>query len=317
MNFRAMSLLSRWIEQARTVPEYASRNQVTIDAWLELMLEHLFPKWDARGYFIRIEGRGGVYRGLDYPGNGWDRTLPHEKSAIAVDGLVRLHRVSGSDAAMARALELGAFFKSCLSLVDGHYEWMSWVPSGAWDVRSDGESWVVPWVAPDPNAPWYVASTKIAVTLHQHGLLFGDEDIARFVKTQREMCWNGDPDNPVYRNVKGETGKFVKGKFLSYELSVYDPTLSRLAFQGVNEAQQLGSSPKSWKGGVMAGDYLEQKLLRKPVVARNGQPENETGRKFLARTGNAQLYDALGLDVVDPGFVFPSSPADLPKIGKN
>jgi hypothetical protein len=309
MNFRAISLLAGWVELARGNKDYAAANAETIAAWVELMEKHLFPKWDARGHFVEIPGRGGVYRGLDYPIPTLG-TLSFEKLSIMVDALLRLHRVTGNDAYLRRALQVGAWFKSNLVLKDGHYEWMSWVPSGKWDIHPDKpDAWRVGWIAPDPNGPWYVASLSIALGLYQHGLLFTEADLQRFVKTQKTMCWNGDMEQPEYRTVAGTTGQYVKGRFLSHQVSHYDPVLRKLAFDGPHEAEQLAGSASPWAGGANAQDYVREKFLMAPRIAKHPRPYAAVGERFLADQGNRAFYDGLFLEVEPPGAAAPRSPS--------
>lgn len=311
MNFRAMSLLARWVELAGSNQEYAAANSDTIKAHVDLMENHLFPKWDARGHFTRVAGRGGVYHGLDFPIKN-QSTLSHEKLSIAVDGLLKLHRVTGNDTHLKRALELGAWFKSNLSLKDGHYEWMSWVPAGQWDVDPTKEdAWSVGWIAPDPNGPWYVASLSIALNLYQHGLLFTDLDLERFLVTQKTMCWNGDMESPEYRTVAGATSKWVKGRFLSYQLSHYDPILQKLAFAGPHEAAVLANAGNSWQGGANAQDYVREKYLMRSVISEKRQPYAAIGEEFLASRENKAFYDALFFEVKAPGAAAPLTPSQM------
>lgn len=311
MNFRAISLLAGWVELARRDKDYAAKNTETIKAYLELMEKHLFPKWDARRHFAEIPGRGGVYYGLDYP-IPTKVTLSHEKLSIMVDGLLKLHHVTGNGAYLRRALQVGAWYKSCLSLKDDHYEWMSWVPAGKWDVDpSKEDAWRVGWIAPDPNGPWYVTSLSIAMNLYQHGLLFDDTDLARFVKTQKTMCWNGDMEKPEYRTVAGATSKWVKGRFLSHQLANYDTTLRKLAFDGPHEAETLKDADNSWKGGANAQDYVREKFLVGPQVAKGQEPYAAVGEKFLADKGNKEFYDGLFFEVKAPGAVVPLKPSEM------
>ena len=300
MSFRAIGILSRWIELARVSPPYADQNQETIKTYLDLMESQLYPKWDKRGYFAETgEGRG-VYRGLDFPSDGF-LTLSHEKTSLAVDGLLALHRVTGNDSYLKRALQLGARFKDCLALVDGHYEWLSWCPAGSWDVApGDADAWKVGWMAPDPRGDWYAAGVSIATSLYRHGLLFTDEDIGRFVRTQKEMCWNGDLENPVYRTVSGQANKFTSGRFLSYQLAQYDKTLARLAFSGPHEEEAARDASSSWSGGANAQDYVREKFVVAPGSHETPRPYAEFGRRFLAGPVNRAFHEQLCRKRVTP-----------------
>lgn len=308
-SFRAMAVLSKWVELASANKEYAQKNSATIAAYLDLMETHLFPKWDKRGFYVELEKGRGIYRGLDFPAPT-GITLSHEKLSIMVDGLLGLYRATGKDIYLQRALRLGAYFKSCLSVKDGHYEWMSWCPAGKWDVSADKpDAWRVSWVAPDPNAEWYVASLSMALNLYQLGLLFNDADLARFVRTQKEMCWNGNTEAPEYRNVAGQINKYVKGRFLSQQLAHYDPVLTKLAFQGPHEAEVQKNTASDWKGGANAQAYVQEKYLMHSRVSANPQPYKQLGEKFLSNPVNKAFYDRLFFEVQEPGAVTPLKPS--------
>lgn len=292
-SFRAIGLLSHWVELARNNTTYAEINQTTIDSMIELMTEHLYPKWDARGFYTQIEGHGGVYHGLDYPSR-YDVTLSHEKHAIAVDALLKLHRITGNDTYLKRALEIGTWFKYNLTLVDDHYEWMSWTPAGPWDQSpSEPDKWKVEWIGPDPNAEWYIASLSIALNLYQHGLLFNGQDLERFIVTQKTQCWNGDLEHPEYRTVTGAKNKWVKGNFLSYQLAHYDPVLSQLAFHGPHEIDALNNISNAWKGGANAQHYVREKQIMHPIIKKNPQPYRHIRNLFLSKPENQAFYRAL------------------------
>ncbi len=309
MNFRAMAILSRWVELAETNPEYAKKNAQVLKASRDLMENHLFPKWDSRGFFQELPAGRGIYRGLEFPVPP-GVTLSHEKMAIVLEGLLGLHRATGKDVYLRRALQLGAFFKACLSVKDGHYEWMSWCPAGKWDVSPDKpDGWKVNWIAPDPNGEWYVSSLSMALHLYQHGLLFSDGDIARFVRTQKEMCWNGNRESPEYRNVAGVKNEHVKGRFLSLQLAHYDPVLKELAFSGPHEAEVQKNSASAWKGGANAQAYVSEKYLRQASIEADPRPDRKIGEAFLKDPANRAFYDQLFFDVKEPGAVTPLVPS--------
>ena len=318
MNFRAIGILSRWVELARHNPDYAKSNKEIATQYLELMEKQLFPKWDPRGFFIDLKTEGAIYRGLDYPlcnpkAPGF--TLSHEKCSIVVNGLLNLYRVTNNSLYMRRAIQLGTRFKHCLSLKDGHYEWMSWEPGGIWDVSpTKPDAWIIPWIAPDPKAEWYAAALSIAINLYQYSVVFDDEDMARFIVTQKKRCWNGDFAAPQYRTVGGvshEENKFVEGRFLSYPLALYDADLTRLAFDGPHEAEVLEQSISPWKGGTALAPYVRSKYLVLPHIADEKQPFANFGKAFLADSENRAFYEQLRFKVVEPGRITPLKPSQM------
>lgn len=309
MTFRGIHAMARWVALAKSNPDYAATNENTIKEYLDLCENDLFPKWDARGYWTQLPHAGGVYHGLDYPA-ARGVSLSFEKLSIMVNGLLALYDATEKPVYLKRALQIGAWYKSNLILKDGHYEWMSWVPAGPWDINPDDPSkWKVGWMGPDPNAAWYVTSLSIALNLYQRGLLFDERDIERFVETQKVMCWNGDLENPEFRNVVGVKNKWVKGQFFSYQLAPYDDTLTEFAFQGYMADQAFENKDSGWKGGVLANEYIIQKYLVGTQVNNNGQPLGVVGQQFLANDGNRAFHDRLKAFAVPTDAEPPRSPA--------
>ena len=314
MNFTAIGILSRWVELARRQPDYAKANAAVIDRYLSLMEDHLFPKWDKRGLFLDLGTKGGSYRGTNYPLNNKDNpgtTLAFEKSSIMVNGLLNLHRATGKAIYLRRAIQLGTLFKHCLSLTDGHYEWMSREPVGAWDAKPGVDAWIS-WIAPDPIGGWYEAAVSIAINLYQYGLVFDDQDLARFLVTQKTRCWNGDMNAPVYRTVAGFfESKHAHERFLSMVLAVYDPELSKLAFAGPHEAEHLAQSTNDWHGLVGVSGYVRAKYLLRPLMADGPRPFARVGEAFLADPENRAFCEKLRFSVTAPGHVTPLKPSEM------
>ena len=316
MNFSAIAILSRWVELARRQPDYAKANTAVIDRYLTLIEDQLYPKWDKRGFFLDLGAEGGSYGGLDYPLNNKDNPggpLSHEKSSIMVDALLKLHRVTGKAVYLRRAVQLGTRFKHCLSLKDGHYEWMSWEP-GACDAKPGEDAWRIGWIAPDPKGGWYEAAVSIAMNLYQYGLVFDDTDLARFLVTQKTRCWNGDMNAPIYRTVAGVShadSKWVEGRFLSLTLALYDPELSKLAFAGPHEAEHLAQSTNDWHGLVGVSGYVRAKYLLRPLMAAGPRPFARLGESFLADPENRAFCEKLRFSVIAPGHITPLKPSEM------
>ena len=301
MTFRGISAMAQWIELARRNADYATQNQATINTYLTLMEEHLFPKWDTRGFFIDFGERGGLYRGLDFPIKH-QGSLSFEKLSIMLDGSLRLYHITKKPKYLKRALQIGAWFKRHLHLDNEHYQWMSWVPAGKWDIK-EGNKWLPGWIGADPNGAWYIAGVEMAVKLYQHGLLFNDQDLQRFLKTQTEQCWNGDMEKPIYRNVAAVSpadSKWIKGRFLSLALARYDETLHKLAFAGPHEAQQHQKASNGWQGGTNAQAYVTHKYLS-TFSSENPQPFKTLGEQFLKDPANKIFYDTLFFEVTGKG----------------
>lgn len=63
------------------------------------------------------------------------------------------------------------------------------------------------WVGPEPKGQWFAATIGSVVLLYHHGIVFDKTDVERFRKTQMEVAWNGDGENPKYAMVNGTAVK--------------------------------------------------------------------------------------------------------------
>lgn len=282
--------------------------------YLDLIENHLVRKHDARGDYVDLGGAGAIYRTppVGLKPTSARLTLPHNKHSIIIRGLLALYRVTGKDEYMQKAIKLGTRFKHCLTLKDGHYEWNYWDPAGPWDISPQDPARWKHWIGPEHRGGYYSSSLSQAVLLYQHALVFGKEDIERFVRTQLEMCWNRDFDHPQWSRVDGtRPPEYTQGEYISSALAPFSDKVAEYLFTGARQEERIRNSGESWQGGPVTNGWLRAKLIDYPAARRARQPHLDLGKRFLASPGNQTFAASLGFEVRPPGYAAPLSPAAM------
>jgi len=281
--------------------------------YLDLIENHLVKKHDVRGDYVDMGEKGAIYR---MPPSGLRAdtqrlTLPHNKHSIIVRGLLALYRVTGKDEYMRKATKIGSRFKRCLTLKDGHYEWNYWDPAGEWDISTETPNKWKHWIGPEHRGGYYSSSLAQAVALYQHGLVFGETDIGRFVRTQLDMCWNGDLVNPQSARVDGtRPPKYTQGEYIASSLASFNEKVAEYLFDGGRQEHHLKRAGDSWQGGPVINGWLREKLIDYPAAKGGKQVNLGLGKQFLAEPDSSALVKALAFEVVAPGYQSPATPAE-------
>ena len=310
--FRAVSVLAHFIEIV-DAEEPLKKQYATLRAELiDLMQNHLVKKWDVRGRWVDLGPAGGVYRwNAAYLPRKAGISLPWEKLSIMVDGLLRLYRVTGNDEYMKKAIKIGTRHKRCMQMTGGRYVWYNWVPAGKWDVHpGDPNKWKS-WIGRSPIGSWYDAEVGIAVALYHHGVVFNRTDIERILKTQMNVCWNGDLQNPQYLNVEGKPSNRKGQQFACAALAPFDEKLRTLVYAGASQQQRFDKCDNGWHGGVIAMGYLQGKYLDLPRAAGGKPMYAEVAARFLATETNRAFVKEHAFDVTEPGFQMPMTPQQM------
>ncbi|MCZ7648188.1 MAG: hypothetical protein M5U26_23505 [Planctomycetota bacterium] len=279
-SFKAVRVLCGFIEAIDADPSLKEKFAKERAAYLDLMENHLVKKWDTRGNYVDLGAGGAIYRtnGSLKPTKA-HLTQPHNKHHIICSGLLALHRVTGNDEYLKKAVKLGVRFKRCMTLKDGHYEWNYWDPAGAWDVDpTDAAKWKH-WIGVEHKGGYYASSLSQAVELYQHGLVFDKADMERFVKTQTEKAWNGDPESPKWARCDGTTSdKYQQGEYMCAALAPLDERIAAFCYGGARQEARVKSAPHGWQGSVVAAGYLEGKLLELPEAQGASKPMARSAR---------------------------------------
>jgi hypothetical protein len=150
------------------------------------------------------------------------------------------------------------------------------------------------------------------VALYHHGLVFDRADIGRFLKTQMEMCWNGDPANPKWARVDGSTSdKYMVGSYVCPALAPFSDKLAGFIYAGPGQQERIDKAAHSWGGGVLAMGWITGKHVDLPA-AKGGQPMYpQAGVRFLVKQENRDLLKSLQFAVAGAGYTPPRTPSAM------
>ena len=219
---------------------------------------------------------------------------------------MKLHGVTGNDEYLVKAAKLGARYKRSLSVAEDRYLWNYWDPTGAWDIRMDDHRAWKHWIGAEHRGGYYSLSLSQVVYLYEHGLIFDEEDIARFLRTQLRVCWDGDIANPTWRRVDGEE---MDQSYLCSSLAAYDDSVYEMAFGAAATAARTAQREHGWQGGVVAGGWLEMKYVTVPRWSQPGPSDAASTEAFRASDRGRQTLAELAYTVAGDGYVAPAAPA--------
>jgi hypothetical protein len=290
----------------------AQRHAKAVRRYMLIAGDHLVKKWDARGRYKDLGDGGAVYiTHADLKPVKASLTQPHNKHSKIIKALLSLYAATHEDEYLVKAIKLGTRFKRCLTLVEDRYTWNYWDPAGSWDINPDEPGTWKHWIGSEHRGGYYSSSASQAVVLYEYGLVFDRADIDRLVKTQVDVCWNGDFDDPIWTRVDGREANAV---YLCSYLAPFEDTVYQMAYGPPAQAARLAGKDHSWQGGPVASDWLEFKYLRYPGW-ESGQPsEAETVAPFLAKAESKALVARLSFEVKAPSYEAPMTPAEMSDI---
>ncbi|MFT5375821.1 MAG: hypothetical protein ACI906_002648 [Candidatus Latescibacterota bacterium] len=179
--------------------------------YVQLAQRELIEKWDQRGTW-HDDGPQGSYRAWDHylaPNDlsTWHHStdpkaglsLPFNKQMDMGIAALRLYRITGQERYRQRAERVFRLFKSRLRLFDGGYVWNYWEPLGPWDIDRK-ERRIRHWVNVHPTRNYQAREVAFVAEAYHTGLVFTRTDIERIIHTNLENMWNGDGDQPRWRN---------------------------------------------------------------------------------------------------------------------
>ncbi len=271
--------------------------------------DHLVKKWDARGRYKDLgDGRAVYITHADLKPVKASLTQPHNKHSKIIKALLSLYAASGKDEYLEKAVKLGTRFKRCLTLVEDRYTWNYWDPAGSWDVNPDEPGTWKHWIGSEHRGGYYSSSASQAVVLYEYELVFNQVDIDRFVRTQVDVCWNGDFDNPIWARVDGRD---ANAAYLCSSLAPFEDSVYQMAYGPPAQAARLAGKDHSWQGGPVASDWLQFKHVAYPRWQSGKPAETDTIAPFLAKAENKALVETLSFDVTAPSYRAPMTPAEM------
>ena len=309
VGFEISGLMAEFARIVQGDDQLAARHGESVKRYLSLAEDHLIKKWHVRGCYRDLGTRGAVYTTHpDLKPTKGSLTQPHNKHAKIAAALVDLYAATGNDEYLVKAVKLGTRFKHCLTRIDDRYRWNYWDPAGPWDVNPDDSAKWKHWIGAEHRHGYYSLSVSQAVLLYEHGLVFDRADIDRFLKTQTDVCWNGDLENPKWARVDGRA---ADSRYLCTWLAPFDERIHELAFGTAAQQDRLQRKDHSWQGGVTACGWLEMKHVVCPKWSAGTPAETAAVENFLANASNQALLKKLSFEVDAPGYEAPMTPSQM------
>ncbi|MFC1717488.1 hypothetical protein ACFL6S_27755 [Candidatus Poribacteria bacterium] len=311
-SFEVSGLMADFVQVVQNNEALKERYSETAQRYLALVEDHLIKKWDARGRYKDLGEAGAVYiTHADLKPVKASLTQPHNKHSKIIQALLSVYAATGKDEYLVKAIKLGTRFKRCLTLADGRYQWNYWDPAGEWDIDPENPSRWKHWIGAEHRSGYYSSSLSQAVVLYENELIFSRTDIDRFVKTQTEVCWNGDLDNPKWARVDGKPSE---SSYLCSWLAPFDESVYKMAYGESAQRRRLEAKDHSWQGGPVASGYLEFKHLIYPRWKSEEPSENAATQFLSSYQENREWLMRLAFQVEEPGYKAPMSPAQMKAI---
>ena len=182
--------------------------------------KHLLEKWDARGTW-REDGPYGAYVAWDQymePGDigQWKPfpaiknstlSLPFNKQFDMGIAALRIYRITGEAPYREKVERIFRTMKARIQSFDDHYVWNYWEPLGAWDIDPETDA-MRHWVNVHPYRNYQAGEIHNIVEAYHSGIVFDRRDIEMMLNTNLKVMWNGDRDNPKWRN-SNERGEWA------------------------------------------------------------------------------------------------------------
>ncbi len=220
------------------------------------LAERTFDKWDDRGCWRQVKA-GGLWVvplfGIDRQTGRWTagyerRTVegfskPANKQNLIALWLLAMHAATKKARYRQRAELWWRLMKSRMRLRDDgrYFVWNYWDPAGPWDYKPDGSP--KHWIGVHPNGGYYAIDVEGMATAYEHSLVFGKEDLARLIATNRDFMWNRQVRGAKFQRIDGgrpdPRWKDSPG-VLWTALVPYDQTLRRVF--------EANHKPESWGG---------------------------------------------------------------------
>jgi hypothetical protein len=260
MALRPMILMAGLILAA---PPLTARYGKNAKGYIRLA-EETFEKWDRRGCWREVPG-GGLWLvppfGIDRQTGKWSEgyarrttdgfSLPANKQNLLALWLLAMHEVTKKPLYRQRAAQWWRVMKSRMRLQQGgkFFVWNYWDPAGPWDYKPDGSP--KHWVGVHPNGGYYGIDVEGIVTAYEHGLVFGKDDVARLVATNRDFMWNQKIEGAKFQRIDGSRpdSRWKDSPGVLWTALVPHDAALRKVFEANHQ-------PDSWGGMVTTPWYL-------------------------------------------------------------
>ena len=179
----------------------------------------LIEKWEKRGTFV-TDGPFAGYREwtrfckpgnmsewyLDEHSRGQDApspSLPFNKAMDMAHCMLQIYVITGEREYKGKAEKIYNRVKAGMNPYQGAYTWNYWEPISMEDINvhsTRNERILSHWVGTHPYRNYQDGEVSKIVYAYDMGVTFTEKDIRRLIKTNLEMMWNGDRENPEWAN---------------------------------------------------------------------------------------------------------------------
>jgi len=259
-------LIKHMLEFAMIVkenPALQAKYQKSCDLFIEIAKKDLIEKWAVRGTliedgpfagyihwdtFCKPDDIGGKWFRVARPGEG-DNPMPCHPFNKAMDMatcMLQIYYLTGDESYKETATKIHARFKASLNRFDGYYTWNYWEPISMTDFSFFGiHVPIIHFVDTHPSRPYQHGELYNILLAYNMGVVYTDEDMQRFVKTNLTAMWNGDKENPQWSNsnsrLPGQTaGAPSQAGTLWSVLAPFDATILELLEKATRADDALG-----------------------------------------------------------------------------
>jgi len=190
------------------------------DLFTEIGKKHLIEKWEKRGTLV-VDGPFAGYKEWDMfckPDDikgEWFREpnarqggapmpcIPFNKAMDMATCMLQIYYVTGEESYKDIATKIHTRFKASLNRFNEYYTWNYWEPISMNDTLNPPRppfGVVKHWVGTHPNRPYQHGELSNILFAYNMGIVYTDDDMRRFVRTNLTAMWNGDKEAPKWAN---------------------------------------------------------------------------------------------------------------------
>jgi len=212
-------------------------------------------------------------------------SVPFNKDMHMAECMLQIYRVTGDETYRDKAQKVFDRFKAALNRFDGAYTWNYWEPTSPKDIdniANPNNKILTHWVDAHPHRPYMRGEVAMCVYAYDCGVTFTEEDIRKLIRTNLHFMWNGDKENPTWRNctafVPGcNAGEPSPGGSLWPSLAPFDATIRELYAATLKENDIIARAaldklpPPSFKRKYKPDAVVEDFPWMKDVKESKGQ----------------------------------------------
>lgn len=285
----------RFAEVVLADPQLTRKYGAVARQFVKIAKKDFVEKWYKRGTWIE-DGPFGFYTSWTYymqPGKTgkWEQladtsaksglSLPFNKNMTAAMVSLRIYRITGEQKYWDIAQRVFLLCKARMQLAGDYYRWNYWEPQGPWDILPEKNT-LRHWVGTHAYRDYQAGEVGDIVEAYHSGLVYDQQDIQWLINTNLKVMWNGDIENPKWRNSNNlgpwkDQGKpdasigYPRYAGTLWGLSEFDATIRKLS----EKSLQPGSIKEVYFQNVIAKkaagferNLVGDRQVQQPVVVQ-------------------------------------------------